>query len=79
MKPILGLALIAAVVVSSSAYAGCIGGAVGDACIGLPTPREHREVYERREHQPVVVERHHWHHDHPVVIERHYHDYDDED
>ena len=55
---------------SLPASAGCIGGAVGDACIGIPTP--HRHVYrDPDEHRSVVIERHHYHRP-PVVIEHHY-------
>jgi hypothetical protein len=69
--------LAASVAYASPASAGCLGGAVGDACIGIPTPHEHR-IYREPEHRSVVIERHR--HDHPVVIERHRHyDYDDED
>jgi hypothetical protein len=56
---------------SLPASAGCIGGAVGDACIGLPTP--HRHVYrDPDDHRSVVIERHRYHRHPPVVIERHY-------
>jgi hypothetical protein len=43
--------------------------AVGDACIGVPTPSEHRYYDRDRDHRSVVIEHHH----HPVVIEHHRH------
>jgi len=57
---------------------GCIGGAVGDACIGIPTPREHRQVYEGDydRDRPVIIERHRHVHQAPVIIERHEEDED---
>jgi hypothetical protein len=64
------LGLIGAVVLSFSAYAGCIGGAVGDDCIGIGTPSEHHHC-----EPPVVIERHHRD---PVTIE-HRHENDEDD
>ncbi len=73
----LGTSLLLA---TSPAFAGCIGGAVGDGCIGIPTPSErhydrdydHRSVVIEHHRAPVVVEHHH--RSAPVVIE-----HDDED
>ncbi|HEV3144073.1 MAG TPA: hypothetical protein VGZ47_09340 [Gemmataceae bacterium] len=72
----IGLAALTVAALSSTAYAGCLGAGLGDGCIGIPTPREHREVYEghRYRHDPVIVEHHNRR---PVIIEGH-HD-DDED
>jgi hypothetical protein len=67
------IVLIAALVASVPAYAGCVGAAVGEGCIGVPTPREHR--YHEHEGAPVVIERQH--HDSPVIIERPHDDDDD--
>jgi hypothetical protein len=73
---LLGTSLLLA---TSPAFAGCIGGSVGDGCIGIPTPserpydRDHRSVVIEHDRAPVVVE-HHRHHRAPVVIE-----HDDED
>ena len=56
----IGLAALTVAALSSTAYAGCLGAGLGDGCIGIPTPREHREVYEgdRYRHDPVIVEHH---------------------
>jgi hypothetical protein len=72
---ILGTSLLLA---TSPAFAGCIGGSVGDGCIGIPTPtershdrdndRDHRSVVIEHDRAPVVVKHHHRA---PVVIERH--------
>jgi len=72
----IGLAALTIAALSSTAYAGCLGAGLGDGCIGIPTPREHREVYEghRYRHDPVIVEHHSRQ---PVIIERH--NDDDED
>jgi hypothetical protein len=72
---LLGTSLLLA---TSPAFAGCIGGSVGDGCIGIPTPserpydrdsdRDHRSVVIEHDRAPVVVE-----HDRaPVVVERHH-------
>jgi hypothetical protein len=72
---LLGTSLLLA---TSPAFAGCIGGSVGDGCIGIPTPserpydrdndRDHRSVVIEHDRAPVAVE-----HDRaPVVVERHH-------
>jgi hypothetical protein len=71
---LLGTSLLLA---TSPAFAGCIGGSVGDGCIGIPTPserpydrdndRDHRSVVIEHDRRPVVE------HDRaPVVVERHH-------
>lgn len=61
------------------AYAGCVGGSIGDACIGIPTPSAPPPVYyqEPQYVQPPVVEQH-YHNDRHVHVERHHH-YEDEE
>ncbi len=57
----LGTSLLLA---TSPVFAGCIGGAVGDGCIGVPTPSD-RPYYRDYDHRSVVIE----HHSAPVVVE----------
>jgi hypothetical protein len=78
-------AILTWVICLNVAHAGCVGGSIGDACIGIPTPspppysvQEYREppvVVEPG--SPVIVEHHHHHDGPPVIIERH--NDDDED
>ncbi len=66
------------ILATAPAYAGCIGGSIGEGCIGIPTPeREHydrRPVVIEREHRSVVVHEHHRRA--PVVIEHEHEDVD---
>jgi hypothetical protein len=68
---------------NSKAYAGCIGGAVGDFCAGIAVPSEPPDerrylyapqppvVVEPAPPAPIVMEHHHNHYGPPVIIERH--------
>lgn len=68
--------LAAAVLIGfpSASFAGCVGAAVGDGCIGVPTPSEHPYRYDDHD-----MDRHHHHGDTVIIKKRHHHDDDDED
>jgi hypothetical protein len=52
----IAFAILTWVICLNVAHAGCVGGAIGDACIGItvpsPPPDERRYLYEQ---QPAVV------------------------
>jgi hypothetical protein len=54
----IAFAILSWVICLNVAHAGCVGGAIGDACIGIGIPTETMpEERLVREHPPVVVVR----------------------
>jgi hypothetical protein len=77
------LGILVWVVCLNRASAGCVGGSLGDACIGIPTPSPAPPVYVEPappavvvEPRPTIVEHHHYHDGPPVIIEHHIDDDD---
>jgi hypothetical protein len=90
MNRILSMAIVLAIlgwmICLNTARARCVGGSLGDACIGIPTPSPAAPVYVEPQppavvvapRPPIVVEHHH-HHVHPDIVIEHHRDDPDED
>jgi hypothetical protein len=62
------LAILVWIVGLNLAHAGCVGGSIGDACIGIQTPSPSPYSVQEYREPPVVVEP-----GPPVIVEHHHH------